>query len=41
MTDGHHPIGKLIYWPMHLGYSPEDADDAWTRMFAFFDQHVT
>jgi carboxymethylenebutenolidase len=41
MTDGHHPIGKLIYWPMHLGYSPQGADDAWTRMFAFFDQHLT
>jgi carboxymethylenebutenolidase len=41
MTDGHHPMGKLIYWPMHLGYSSQDADDAWTRMFAFFDQHVT
>lgn len=40
MTDGHHPIGKLIYWPMHLGYSSRDADDAWTRIFAFFDQHV-
>jgi carboxymethylenebutenolidase len=41
MTDGHHPIGKLIYWPMHLRYSAQDADDAWTRMFAFFDQQVT
>jgi carboxymethylenebutenolidase len=41
MTEGHHPIGKLVYWPMHLGYSPDDADDAWARLFAFFDRYVT
>ena len=31
MTQGHHPIGKLVYLPMHLGYAPEAAADAWRR----------
>jgi carboxymethylenebutenolidase len=40
MTDGHHPVGRIVFFPMHLGYAPADADDAWARTFAFFDQHV-
>jgi carboxymethylenebutenolidase len=41
MTEGHHPIGRLVYWPMRLGYSPRDAEDAGARTFDFFDRHVT
>jgi carboxymethylenebutenolidase len=37
MTDGHHPIGRLVYLPMRLGYVPDAAVDAWQRVFAFFD----
>jgi carboxymethylenebutenolidase len=40
MTEGHHPIGRLVYLPMRLGYEPRAAEDAWARVFAFFQQHV-
>ena len=40
MTQGHHPIGKLVYLPMHLGYAPNAAADAWRRVFDFFDTHL-
>jgi carboxymethylenebutenolidase len=40
MTEGSHPIGKLVFLPMRLGYAPAAAADAWQRVFAFFDQHV-
>jgi hypothetical protein len=37
MTEGHHPIGRLVYLPMRLGYVHDAAVDAWERIFAFFD----
>jgi len=40
MTDGHHPIGKLVYLPMRLGYVPHAAADAWPRVFDFFDARL-
>jgi carboxymethylenebutenolidase len=40
MTQGHHPIGRLIALPMRLGYAPDAADDAWRRVFAFFDARL-
>ena len=40
MTEGHHPIGRLVYLPMHLGYAPEAAADAWRRVFDFFDTRL-
>jgi dienelactone hydrolase len=40
MTQGHHPMGKLVYLPMHLGYAPDAAADAWRRVFDFFDTHL-
>jgi carboxymethylenebutenolidase len=40
MTQGHHPIGKLVYLPMRLGYVPDAAPDAWQRVFAFFDDRL-
>jgi carboxymethylenebutenolidase len=39
MTEGSHPVGKLVFLPMRLGYVPAPAADAWQRVFAFFDQH--
>ena len=41
MTEGRHPIGRLVYMPMHLGYEPRAAEDAWARVFAFFGQHLS
>jgi carboxymethylenebutenolidase len=40
MTDGHHPLGKLIYLPLRIGYVPDVAEDAWQRVFEFFDSHL-
>jgi carboxymethylenebutenolidase len=40
MTTGHHPIGRLVYLPMRLGYEPRAAEDAWARVFAFFEGHI-
>ncbi len=40
MTDGRHPIGKLVFLPLRLGYQPDAAADAWRRVFAFFDAHL-
>ena len=31
-------IGKM--GPMRVGYDPEAADDAWTRMLSFFEDHL-
>jgi carboxymethylenebutenolidase len=40
MTDGRHPIGRLIYLPLHLGYEPRAAQDAWARVFDFFARRL-
>ncbi len=40
MTQGHHPIGKIVYLPMRLGYAQDAAADAWQRVFAFFDARL-
>lgn len=40
MTQGNHPIGKLVFLPMRLGYEPLAAADAWRRVFDFFDQRL-
>jgi carboxymethylenebutenolidase len=40
MTAGHHPVGRLVFLPMRLGYEPSAAEDAWARVFAFFQQHI-
>jgi carboxymethylenebutenolidase len=40
MTDGHHPLGKLIYLPLRIGYVHDAAEDAWQRVFEFFDSHL-
>jgi carboxymethylenebutenolidase len=40
MTEGHHPIGRLVYLPMRLGYVHDAAVDGWQRIFAFFDARL-
>jgi carboxymethylenebutenolidase len=40
MTQGHHPIGKVVYLPMRVGYVQDAAVDAWERVFAFFDARL-
>ncbi|PRP95083.1 dienelactone hydrolase family protein [Enhygromyxa salina] len=39
LTDGHHPIATAASWPLfHIRWDPEVAEDAWTKILAFFDQ---
>jgi len=35
-----HQIGKLVFFPMRIGHAPEEAEDAWGRVLAFFAEHV-
>jgi len=40
MTDGSHPVGRLVFLPMRIAHEPQAAHDAWARVFDFFDRHV-
>lgn len=41
LTEGSHPFYRIFIGPiLHPGYVPDAADDAWGRIFAFFDTHV-
>jgi carboxymethylenebutenolidase len=41
LTDGHHPVLSFLSRPlMHPGYGGEVAEEAWRRIFRFFDRHL-
>ena len=41
LTDGHHPIAHALSYPlMRIRYDADVANDAWTKIFAFFGQHL-
>jgi carboxymethylenebutenolidase len=40
MTDGHHPVGRLVFLPMRVAHEPRAAEDAFARVFDFFERHV-
>jgi len=40
MTPGHHPVGRLIFLPMRIGYESAAAADAWQRVYSFFDDRL-
>jgi len=40
MTNGHHPVGKMVFLPMRIGYEPRAAEDAYTRVFDFFERQL-
>ena len=40
MTDGRHPVGRMVFLPMRIGYEPRAAEDAWGRVFDFFERHL-
>ena len=40
MTDGSHPIGRMLFLPMRIGYEQRSAEDAWSRVFEFFEQRL-
>ncbi len=42
MTDGSHPWASMLTAVlMHTGYVADAADDAWSRVFAWLETHVT
>ena len=40
MTNGKHPVGRLIFLPMRIGYESTAAADAWQRVYGFFDERL-
>lgn len=40
LTDGDHPILQRLSFPMAVGEYPEAREEAWRRIFAFFDHHL-
>ncbi len=41
LTDGEHPIAWFFLRPiLRFGYNPAVAEEAWRRIFAFFDRHL-
>jgi carboxymethylenebutenolidase len=41
LTDGHHPVASALSWPLlHVRYEPATAEDAWSKILAFFGRHL-
>lgn len=40
LTDGHHPIAKIVNPRIALGDYPEAREEGWKRIFAFFDRQL-
>ncbi len=41
LTDGHHPIAEFLSRPFfHVEYNQAIAEQAWSKIFAFFDSHL-
>jgi len=40
LTDGEHAMSKLSWPLLRITWNPEVAEDAWTRIFGFFDRHL-
>ena len=41
LTDGDHPILSALVRPiMNVRYDPAVAEEAWSRIFAFFERHL-
>jgi len=41
LTDGHHPVLSYLGRPFtHVEYRADIAEEAWRRIFAFFDRHL-
>jgi carboxymethylenebutenolidase len=41
LTDGEHPIGRVIFRPMALGNYPEAREQGWEKILAFFDRRLS
>lgn len=41
LTNGRHPIARALTYPFYrIRYDHEVAEDAWTKIFAFFDRYL-
>jgi carboxymethylenebutenolidase len=40
VTEGHHPVSGLLFFPLRAKHVPDASADAWERIFAFLDDHV-
>ena len=40
MTNGHHPVGRMVFLPMRIGHEPLAAEDAYARVFDFFERQL-
>ena len=40
LTDGDHPVGRILFRRMALGNYPEARDEGWKHILAFFDRHL-
>jgi carboxymethylenebutenolidase len=41
LTNGHHPVAKALSYPFYrIRYDPEVAEDAWSKIFAFFERNL-
>ncbi len=41
LTDGDHPIAQRLSQPLlNIRWNPDVAEDAWSRIFAFFGEHL-
>ncbi len=41
LTDGDHPVARVLYPPLALGDYPEAREEGWARIFAFLDRHLS
>ena len=40
VAEALNPLGRLLFLPLRVGYDKDAAEDAWRRLFDFFDEHV-
>lgn len=42
LTNGHHPIASALSYPFYrIRYDAEVAEDAWSKIFSFFERNLT
>lgn len=40
LTDGDHPIGRVLFRSLRLGDYPKEREEGWAAILAFFDRHL-
>jgi carboxymethylenebutenolidase len=41
LTDGDHPIGRMLFRNLAIGEYPEARDAGWGKIMTFFDRHLS